>query len=60
MSIFTKRGEEGEEMPRPSEAPLHMTAHPGQPHTKLAALSSPPTMAVAAQGEHEHRTDRHD
>jgi len=43
MSIFTKRREEEEEMPRPSESPSHMTAHPGQPHRKLGALSSPPT-----------------
>ena len=50
MSIFAKRREEGDEMPRPSEAPSRMTAQPGQPHTQVAALSAPPTMAVAAQG----------
>lgn len=40
MSIFTKRREEDEEMPRPGEAPPHMTAHLSQPHTTVAAQGS--------------------
>lgn len=49
MSMFTKRREEGEAMPRPSEVTSQMTARPGQPHANVAAPPAPPTTAAAAQ-----------
>jgi cytoskeletal protein CcmA (bactofilin family) len=50
MSIFTKRREEDEEIPKPGETSSRMTAHPGQLHTTAAAPSASRTMPVAAQG----------
>jgi len=50
MSIFTKRREEDEEIPKPGEATARMTAHPSQPHTTVAAPSASRTMPAAAQG----------
>jgi cytoskeletal protein CcmA (bactofilin family) len=50
MSIFAKRRDEDEEIPRPGEAPSRMTAHTGQPHTTVAAPSAPRAMPVPAQG----------
>jgi cytoskeletal protein CcmA (bactofilin family) len=47
--MFTKRREEGEAMPRPSEVTSQMTARPGQPHANVAAPPAPPTTAAAAQ-----------
>lgn len=49
MSMFTKRREEGEAMPRPSEVTSQMTARPGQPHANVPAPPAPPATAVAAQ-----------
>ena len=49
MSIFTKRREDGEAMPRPSEVPSQMTARHGQPHANVAAPQAPPATAAAAQ-----------
>ncbi len=48
MSLFTKRREEDEEIPRPGEAPSRITAHPGQPHAAAVAPPASRTTPVAA------------
>ena len=50
MSMFIKRREQDEELPRPAGAPPRVTAQPSPPHTAVAAPPAPPTMPVAAQG----------
>ena len=50
MSIFTKRREDDEEIPRPGEATSHMTARPIQPSTTVVSPPAPRAVAVAAQG----------
>ena len=50
MSMFIKRREEDEQIPRPGGAPSRVTAQPSPSHTAVAAPPTPPTMPVAAQG----------
>ncbi len=50
MSMFTKRREEDEEIPRPAGAPSRVTAQPSPPHIAVAAPPASHTTPVAAQG----------
>jgi cytoskeletal protein CcmA (bactofilin family) len=50
MSIFTKRREDDEEIPRPGEAPSRLTMHPSQPPAAAAASTASRTMPVAERG----------
>jgi len=50
MSLFTKRREDDEEIPRPGEAPSRLTVHPSQPHAAAAPPPAPRTMPAAERG----------
>jgi len=50
MSIFAKRTEEDEAIPRPGETHPRITAHPSQPHMKVAVPSGSQAMPIASQG----------
>jgi len=50
MSMFIKRREEDEQIPRPGGAPSRVTAQSSPSHTAVAAPPTPPTKPVAAQG----------
>ncbi len=50
MSMFTKRREEVEEIPRPVAVPSRVTAQPNPPPTTVAAPSAPQPVPAAAQG----------
>jgi len=49
MSIFAKRREEDDQIPRPGETPSRLTAHSNPPNTAVAGPSAPRAMPVAVQ-----------
>jgi len=50
MSLFTKRREDDEEIPRPGEMPSRITAQPVQPHTTAAPPPASRTTPVTTSG----------